>query len=88
MLKLILRPTTYIALITALSLSGCALALQYPLTSASLGIWGATGKSPSDHAVSYVTDEDCESLRLLNSDAMCKKINTQPVEVVDKSTRY
>jgi ABC-type uncharacterized transport system auxiliary subunit len=75
-------------LLTPLFLSGCALALSYPLTSASLGVWGATGKSPSDHAMSYVTDQDCESLRLLNSENICQKVNTKPVEVVDKSTRY
>jgi hypothetical protein len=67
------------------TLAGCALALEYPLTSASLGIWGATGKSPSDHAMSYVTDEDCQTLRLINSDQVCKKTTTAPIEVVDKS---
>jgi hypothetical protein len=67
-------------------LSGCALALEYPLTSASLGVWGATGKSPSDHAISYVTDEDCEAMRLMKSDPMCKKLNQGPIEVVDKSS--
>ncbi len=68
------------------SLTGCALALEYPLTSASLGVWGATGKSPSDHAISYVTDEDCETMRLIKSDPMCKKLNQGPIEVVDKSS--
>ena len=58
------------------------------MTSASFGIWGATGKSPSDHALSYVTDQDCSTIRLLTSDEVCKEINTKPVEVVDKSTRY
>ena len=74
-------------LLTTLILSGCALALEYPLTSAGLGVWGVTGKSPTDHAVSYVTDQDCEALRLLSSEEMCKSTRTKPVEVVDRSTR-
>jgi len=75
-------------LLAFLLLNGCALILEYPLTSAGLGIWGATGKSPSDHAISYVSDQDCETLRLLNSQEMCKPISTKSVEVVDKSTRF
>lgn len=77
----------YAPLLAILTLSGCALALEYPLTSAGLGVWGVTGKSPTDHAVSYVTDQDCDTLRLLSSQEMCKSTRTQPVEVVDRSTR-
>ncbi len=84
------RPTCLplILLLTPFSLGGCALALEYPMTSASFGIWGATGKSPSDHALSYVTDQDCSTIRVLTSDEICKEIIAKPVEVVDKSTRY
>jgi hypothetical protein len=74
-------------LAASLILSGCALALEYPFTSASLGVWGATGKSPSDHAISYVTDQDCATHRVLTAEEICKAVNTAPVEVVDKSTR-
>jgi len=77
----------YAPLLAILTLSGCALALEYPLTSAGLGVWGVTGKSPTDHAVSYVTDQDCDTLRLLSSQEMCKSTRTKPVEVVDRSTR-
>jgi hypothetical protein len=68
-----------------LNLSGCALALSYPMTSASLGVWGTTGKSPSDHAMSYITDQDCETLRVLQSEEVCQKIERPPAQVVDKS---
>ena len=67
------------------SLMGCALLAEYPITSASVGVWGTTGKGPTDHAVSYAFDEDCETLRALNSEPICKKVNHRSPEVVDKS---
>ena len=45
-------------------LSGCAMVVQYPLTSASAGVWGATGKGPTDHAVSNATGQDCDFTRM------------------------
>jgi hypothetical protein len=66
-------------------LSGCALVLEYPMTSASVGLWGTTGKGPTDHAVSYALNEDCETLRAINSEPICKKNNGVAPEVVDKS---
>ena len=66
-------------------IGGCALILEYPITTVSLGIWGTTGKSPTDHAVSYAIDEDCQTLRAINAEPICKKNNAPLVEVVDKS---
>ncbi len=66
-------------------LLGCALLAEYPITSASVGVWGTTGKGPTDHVVSYAFDEDCETLRAINSEPICKKTDAAHPEVVDKS---
>ena len=66
-------------------LEGCAFIAEYPITSASMGVWGTTGKGPTDHAVSYALSEDCETLRAINSEPICQKTNTDPVDVIDKS---
>ena len=66
-------------------LHGCALVLEYPITSASVGVWGTTGKGPADHAVSYALNEDCETLRAINSEPICKKTSNVTPDVVDKS---
>lgn len=67
-------------------IGGCGLILEYPITSASVGVWGTTGKGPADHAVSYALNEDCETLRAVNSEAICKKTEPMPrVEVIEKS---
>ncbi len=66
-------------------LHGCALVLEYPITSASVGVWGTTGKGPADHAVSYALKEDCETLRAINSEPICKKNSDVMPDVVDKS---
>ena len=66
-------------------LLGCALLAEYPITSASVGVWGTTGKGPADHVVSYAFDEDCETLRAINAEQICKKTDTANPEVVDKS---
>ena len=72
-------------LLTCPLLSGCALVLEYPITSASVGVWGTTGKGPTDHAVSYALNEDCETLRAINSEPICKKTSDITPDVVDKS---
>jgi len=82
-----IRATARVAISSLLifSLGGCALLAEYPITSASVGVWGTTGKGPTDHAVSYAFDEDCETLRALNSEPICKQVNLRSPEVVDKS---
>lgn len=82
--KLSMRPINWLILAYPL-LSGCAFVLEYPMTSASVGVWGTTGKGPTDHAVSYALNEDCETLRAINSEPICKKTNDVSPEVVDKS---
>lgn len=72
-------------LLTYPLLNGCALVLEYPITSASLGVWGTTGKGPTDHAVSYALNEDCEILRAINSKPICKRASDFTPDVIDKS---
>jgi hypothetical protein len=76
--------TAACALVTA-ALSGCGVIAAYPLTSASLGVWGVTGKSPTDHAISEVSGKDCELMRSLSNRALCQPDPQAPVQVVDKT---
>lgn len=51
---------------------GCAWMVQYPVTSASAGVWGATGKGPSDHAMSNATGQDCDLTRVIDLQPVCQ----------------
>jgi len=53
-------------------LGGCAFILEYPITSASAGVWGATGKGPTDHALSNVAGQDCEVVRVVDLKPVCQ----------------
>lgn len=53
--------------IVCLLLNGCAVS-----TVASLGVWGATGRGPGDHALSAVTGEDCFTLRVGTDEQVCQ----------------
>ena len=52
--------------------AGCAFVAQYPVTTASAGVWGATGKGPTDHAVSSATGQDCDLTRLIDLQPVCQ----------------
>jgi hypothetical protein len=58
----------FLLTIVTVSLVGCAA----PFTAASVGVWGTTGKGPSDHALSYATDRDCISTRIFTDDKVCQ----------------
>jgi hypothetical protein len=60
--------TKLLLLISLVCLVGCAA----PYTVASVGVWGTTGKTPSDHALSYATNSDCLSTRILTNDTVCQ----------------
>jgi hypothetical protein len=47
-------------------LSGCAVITQYPSTIVSTASWGTTGKSTTDHALSFVTGKDCVTMRIFS----------------------
>ena len=71
---------TCIALGVGLMGAGCSLVLQYPVTSASAGVWGATGKGPSDHAMSNATGQDCDLTRVVDLQPVCQPRNDVHVE--------
>ena len=58
----------FLLTIVTVSLVGCAA----PFTAASVGVWGTTGKGPSDHALSYATDSDCMTTRIFTNDKVCQ----------------
>jgi hypothetical protein len=64
-------------------LSGCSVIAEYPLTSAGVGVFAATGKGPTDHAISYAAKKDCATLRIIDNEPVCQDIVVP--EVVDHS---
>jgi hypothetical protein len=59
------------------SLNGCAVVTQYPTTVASTAIWGTTGKSTTDHVLSFVTGMDCVTLRVFSeyeNEYICEEV--------------
>ena len=68
------------AAVLGLSGAGCSLMVQYPVTSASAGVWGATGKGPTDHAVSNATGQDCDLTRLIDLQPVCQDRRDVSVE--------
>ena len=66
----------YIMFLAApLALTGCALLLPTPVTIATYAIDGvtllATGKTMSDHALSFVMQRDCSMMRIVSQTDIC-----------------
>lgn len=74
---------------TALSLSGCIVAVPPALQVASLALDGisymTTGKSVTDHAISTVTAQDCAMTRALKGDDICTRTKPQLAMLPDGS---
>jgi len=69
-------------LMVSVVLTGCSTIVQYPVTSASMAVWGTTGKTTTDHALSFVTGKDCVTLRIFSKYAneyICEDVIEQPV---------
>ncbi len=49
-----------------ISLTGCSTVAQYPVTAAGMAIWGTTGKTTTDHALSFATGMDCKMTRVFS----------------------
>lgn len=64
-------------------LSGCSVVAEYPLTSAGVGVFAATGKGPTDHAISYAANKDCATMRIIDNEPVCQDVVIP--EVVDHS---
>ena len=54
-------------------LSGCTVMAEYPVTTAGMAIWGATGKAPADHALSAVANKDCATIRVIEGEDICQE---------------
>lgn len=52
--------------VLVISLTGCSTIAQYPVTAAGAVVWGTTGKSTTDHALSFVTGKDCMMTRVFS----------------------
>lgn len=60
----------------------------YPVTAASLGTTVATGKSPTDHALSESTDQDCSLVRVLDGEPVCeKRLKPNEIPVQDRTKK-
>jgi hypothetical protein len=79
-----LRPS--LVLLAAMLVSGCAAIATYPITLTSLGVWGTTGKTPTDHLISEANGQDCELIRGLIKQPLCTPTQPGPVQIVDKTT--
>jgi hypothetical protein len=78
----------YPALILTALLNGCAAVVAYPITAASVGTTVATGRSPTDHALSETTDQDCSLTRVLDGQAICeKRLKPEEIPVQDKTRK-
>lgn len=80
------RLITLAVVAIAVPLSGCGALLTAPATVASLAVWGTTGKTPSDHAVSGVAGQDCSLFRALDSQSVCTSAPTKRAEIVNLNT--
>ena len=69
-------------ILLSMVLSSCAMApaIQYSTTAIDLGVLGATGKSISDHALSYTADRDCKTYRIVKGEQVCQMTPVQAME--------
>jgi hypothetical protein len=47
-----------------------------------MAVWGTTGKTTTDHALSFVTGKDCVTLRIFSkyeNEYICEDVIEQPV---------
>ena len=71
-------------------LTGCSTIAQYPVTAASMTIWGTTGNTTGDHALSFITGKDCVTLRIFSqyeNEYICEEVVEEkiyPIRGLDK----
>jgi hypothetical protein len=88
-MKLVTITRQWILFSTNICLAGCSFVAQYPLTSLSTGIWGATGKTPTDHALSNLTISDCVSTSVVGESEVCQPIKPKDsIPVEDRSLAH
>lgn len=64
---------TFLILLFSAQMMGCAMVVAYPVTAASLATTAATGKSPTDHAISESVDKDCSVWKILDGNPICER---------------
>ena len=69
-------------------MTGCAMIAAYPMTAASLATTAATGKSPTDHAISESVDKDCSVWKVLDGNPICeRRLKPNEIPVQDYSSK-
>ena len=70
-------------LIPLLFLAGCAAvppAISYTANGISLGVWIGSGKSPTDHLLSFATEQDCDTMNVLRGEYVCQNYEEEDDE--------
>jgi uncharacterized membrane protein len=62
---------TLVALVS-LAVSACAGPIGWAYTATSAGSMAVTGKTPTEHSASYVTDADCSIFNIFNNEYICE----------------
>jgi len=70
---MVIRRSLYFTLLIAVVLlTACAGPMGVAYTAASTGTLVTTGKTPSEHSASYITDADCSILNIFNNEYVCE----------------
>ena len=63
---------TLVLTVTTLATTACVGPMGVAYTAASTGSLVTTGKTPTEHSASYITDADCSILNIFNSEYICE----------------
>lgn len=78
----------FITIASGAWVSGCTLIAAYPITAASVATTAATGKSPTDHAISESSDQDCSIGKVLDGQPICeRRLKSQEIPIQDYSRK-
>ena len=70
---MVIRRSLYFTLLIAVVLlTACAGPIGMAYTATSTGSWAVTGKTPTEHSASYITDADCSMLNIFNNEYPCE----------------
>ncbi len=68
--------------------AGCALAAAYPMATVGVATTAATGKGPTDHAISESVDKDCSVWKIFDGQPICeRRLKPHEIPVQDYSRR-
>ena len=70
---MVIRRSLYFTLLIAVVLlTACAGPIGMAYTATSAGSLAATGRTPTEHSASYITDADCSMLNIFNNEYPCE----------------